>query len=111
MLVDGTGMSTRTSSTVRTRLAQGALQASSTPNPFPTASGFRVVIHGGQSPYSVTPVDSPPNPPGVTVHQVGSDEWEVHVPAGTPAGMGVAVVVTDSTQPSPQSVRTGSITA
>jgi hypothetical protein len=71
------------------------MQATGTPNPFPVARGFRVVVSGGKPPYTFTPAASPPNPPGVQVDADG----RVTVPIETPSGTNVQIHVTDSANP------------
>lgn len=74
------------------------MTATAMPTVFPAATGFTVVIVGGRPPYTVTPMPSPPNPPGVTVDM--GPPIRVTVPADTPSGTIVRVVITDSSTPS-----------
>ena len=74
------------------------------PNPFPVATGYEITVTGGVPPYTFAAVDSPPNPPGVTVTQIG-DMAHVSVPSGTPQGTKVYVDVSE-TGTTPQTVRT-----
>lgn len=74
--------------------------ATAVPPVFPPITGFLVVIGGGKPPYTVTPLPSPPNPPGVEVDM--GPPIRVTVPDDTPPGTVIRLTVTDSSIP-PQS--------
>jgi hypothetical protein len=64
---------------------------------FPPATGFTIVVAGGRPPYTVTPLPSPPNPPGVGVDM--GPPIHVTVPEDTPSGTVIRLTVTDSSTP------------
>ena len=68
------------------------------PPVFDPAEGFVITVIGGTPPFTFTPLDVPPNPPGVEVEPSGPTA-DVSVPPGTPGGTVVAVRVTDSSVP------------
>ena len=78
------------------------MQVAINPKPVQAGNVYTLTPSGGTSPYSYMPQQG--NPPGVTIVVVDGVA-EVTVPAGTPSGAKIRIVVSDSSVP-PQTTLT-----
>jgi hypothetical protein len=74
------------------------VQVTVIPPVFPAADGFEIMVVGGTPPFTFTPLEVPPNPPGVQVSPSGAIA-DVTVPGSTPPLTYILVKVTDSSTP------------
>lgn len=103
-MVDGATMSHTPSRPARTPSTTGTVRATVQPNPVQPGASYTIAVTGGIPPYTFVAQPAPPNPPGITLHPQ-SPTCDVDVPASTPPGTDIYVMVYDSSTP-PQQVGT-----